>query len=187
MNFTKWLFVVVAVSCAVRGQTYNVTTVWDTAVITDFKADSIKSTKAFQVGRYEDPAVIVLVDDTSSAGFASDSIGVLVGFIGGYLTFDSSYAIDTTWRQDSVTIDTVLTANLGAGSMGTTDVSGTVTATDGGVDTSNVTGWAVWSQYYTPPWYPLLKYFVKGVGDNETGSNLKLIIQHSQREHSNVQ
>jgi hypothetical protein len=168
------------------GQGYNYTTVWDTSIIADFDSDSLKNTKAFTISRYEDAAVIVKVDDSTSAGFASDSVVFTIGYQLGYVTSNSSNAIDTTWQMDSVQLASINNSNFGVGTLGTTDSTGAVAKSMSSLDTLNVTGYAVYSKWYLPEWSGLIRYWVKGASGNVTGAPLELVIQHSQREYTNV-
>jgi glycosidase len=48
----------------------------DTSNIDGFRVDSLKYSKAWDLGRYENVAVVVKANDSSSAGFSSDSIAL---------------------------------------------------------------------------------------------------------------
>lgn len=185
---TRALLAVLMLASLVVGQNYNVTPVDTTTydkTITNLSVDSIAHTKAFYNGRYEDMAVVVLVDDTTSAGFSGDSVQFILAYQLGYLTVDSAYDLDTTWQLDTVMIDTVSSDNFGAGFMGSIDSTGALNKSMDAVDTTNVDGWACYSKWFLPEWSPYIRYVVKGIADN-TASNLKLVVQHTQRTYTNT-
>lgn len=147
----------------------------DTSAVSSFRCDSIAYTLAFDIAKYEDIVVMVKADDTSEAGFASDSINFRYGLQGGTQTKDNGGNIDTSWNP-VVWIDSMVLANIG-----------TVTAglTDGWIDTNNVTGWAYQERRVNAvtgySWRPLMRYVFEGLSDNITGSFLKLQLQHTRR------
>lgn len=184
MNRALSFILALFLTATVHGYNYTETDLNDT--ITDFGADSVKTTKAFPLSRYEDAAVIVLVDDSSSAGFASDSLAAVLRYQLGYLTLDSAGLIDTTWQPSRPRLDTLLAANLGSvDDDAYVDSTGALFRATTGFDTTNVPGYAVYSRWFLPEWAPFIRYIISGETGNET-TPLQLIIQHSQRLYVNT-
>jgi hypothetical protein len=86
------------------GQPYNVTK--SVTKIYDFKADSLKLTNPFNLGDNEGLRVTIYANDTSSAGYASDSIVAYWGLQYGDVTTNYLDQKDTMWVEPTKVIDT---------------------------------------------------------------------------------
>lgn len=133
------------------------------------KYDTLKFTKAFKLSQFENLTVNVLTNDTTSAGFASDSVGVRWGYQ--LLSpCSSTSSIDTCFDQQIFKVDSILTANFGAytARIGTYGPDGTITRTDGLVDTLGPTGYATQKRNISGlEWDVYIRFWVKGIGNNK--------------------
>lgn len=137
----------------------------DTAKVDGLTADSTKYTKWLQLTDAEDLSVIVKVDDTTSDGFAGDSIAMIVGYEIGDPVFDSSdEAVNEVVVSDiGVIKDTLLSDSLGKASFGYEDSVGVVHRVSGQIDTLEVPGWAVWRRNIYPEWGCFIRFFFIGL------------------------
>jgi len=146
----------------------------DTARINGFDSLEIKRSKAFTLTRYEDIALVVKCDDTSEAGFKSDSVAAAYGYQLGYPVINSSGARDTAWwpGDTGIVLDTLdVTDSAGTCSNGYSSANGDVTDYLGNVDTTNVSGYAVQVSWFIPKWAPIIRFFVVGNAGNRTVGN----------------
>jgi len=111
-------------------------------------------------------------NDTSSAGFASDSIN----FSWGYQTFTKCYNAlgntDTCWSP-RVTVDTMSTANLGVLTLLSLS-DGVATSPSGSSDTLSCSGYAVQSRAFAPEWDVYMILWAQGITGNKTAAPLDL-------------
>jgi hypothetical protein len=152
----------------------------DTSNVQNFRADSTKYSKAFDLGRYENTAVVVKVRDTSTAGFGADSIQLRYGYQVGTPTLDSAGNIDTLW-EPVVWLDTMRTDSLGKLPEGYTDSNLDGYRNSGWVDTLKVTGWAAQACGVSAEWRPLIRYVLNGLTGNNGDSMLIVQIHHVRR------
>lgn len=163
----------------------------DTASITDtLQADTIKYTAALSLTDGENIRVLCKVDDTTSAGFASDSISFVFGYQTGTITLDSttdtsladSYKLDTMWCE-RVILDTFSVDSFNVDSVWTTGTDGAITSYANHPDTAHVEGWAVISRCFYPEWDEIIRYWAKGLAANKAGEKLRgpLFEQHRRR------
>lgn len=184
----KALICILSIVLVAFGQ-FNYSGYRDTTAVSSFNADSTGVTKAFELSRYENIRLIVFADDTSEAGYASDSIKFSWGIELGDVILNSSNVRDTTW-QGRYIVDTfdILTAANSALKYSSLDSMGRYNKIRGFIDTSYVTGWAV--QDVEPfdyiPWAPIFRFWYIGLTGNITGSYVKLMFGQSRRLHSNV-
>lgn len=158
----------------------------DTALVTDFNADSTGVTRAFELSAYEELRVYALADDTSSAGYASDSIHFHWGIETGNIVLNTSNKKDTTWITRFVvdTFDILTAANM-VTQYKVIGTAGTATITTLFIDTVNVAGWAVQDRLMFPSitslWAPIYRFWYTGLGNNITGSYVKLVFGQTRR------
>lgn len=158
------------------------------AVIDTLEADTIKYSKAFSLTDGEDVRVVLLHDDTSSAGFSSDSMKVQWGYQTGCPVLDSGGSIDTIW-DDFIVIDTLDDDSLGKARSvyGSVTYSGTLTREwKKRSDTLSVSGYAIQNRWFVPEWNVLIRYFVKGLTGNNAGCSNEFRFMHCQREGAKV-
>lgn len=157
----------------------------DTVSISDtLEEDTVKYTSALPITDGEDLRVICKVNDTSSDGFASDSIKMFWGYQLGNITLDSAGSVDTAW-DDRITVDTLDNDSLGTENVGSTASDGTITRNWGTIDTTHVTGYGIQSRWLVPEWGVLIRYWVQGMADNN-GTNNIVLFEQQQRKHSLV-
>lgn len=152
--------------------------------IYDFKADSLKSTDLFYLGDNEGLQVTVFANDTSAAGYASDSINAYWGLQYGRITTNYLDQKDTLWIEPMTVIDTfrMAAANIKtANSFTTTDTLNPLA-----ICTTYVSGLAYQSRNIQPYRYPIARIRIKGVTGNELTSFLRLRIDVSQPKYTRV-
>lgn len=160
----------------------------DTAMVNDTITNAeVVYTKAFNLSDYEDVRAIMMVDDTTAAGFASDSVNFIWGYQTGNQVINASGAFDTIWDA-RVTIDTVATASFGTWAIeGTIGPSGALTRSESKVvDTTMVTGYAVQSKIFVPQWDMFNRYWIQGVTGNLTGGPNVYVVKQSRRLYEAV-
>ena len=155
----------------------------DTTSITDFSADSLKYGDPFVLSNYENTRITVAFDDTSSAGFASDSVKFYYFIQFGAPILNSSGKLDTTWDNNPIIIDTVdmLTAANFTTTYSALLSDGTYLETMGIIDSSSVSGYAVSSHCFPLAWNVWARVGVKGLTGNNVDSFIKLRIDRLAR------
>ena len=153
---------------SVFGRSYNRTGLnEDTAYVHGLKYDSTVYTKWFELSDKEDISVIVKVDDSSSAGFSSDSVNFMVFYEIADPTYDTGYSESSERKASDVPIvlDTLTTAGLGdrASTYGTEDSLGIIHKATGWLDTTNVPGWAYWRRTFYPQWGVFIRFGFTGL------------------------
>ncbi len=156
----------------------------DTSIVsTTLDSAEIIYSDVFNLTNFEDCRIMLKVDDTSSAGFANDSIALILGYQTGSFTLNSSSTRDTSWDYEAA-LDTMLSANLGSKPRAATDSVGILYRSSGMIDTSSVSGYAIMQVWFIPEWNEVIRYFVEGYdGSNEKGSDLIIIIEQKRRHH----
>ncbi|HET8685712.1 MAG TPA: hypothetical protein VFM18_03485 [Methanosarcina sp.] len=152
--------------------------------IYDFKADSLKSTDPFPLGDNEGLCVTIYANDTSAAGYASDSIVAYWGLQYGRITTNYLDQKDTLWVEPTKVIDTfrMATANIkAANTFSTTDTLDPLA-----ICTTHVSGLAYQSRIIQPYRYPVARIRIKGNTGNELTSFLRLRIDISQPKYTRV-
>lgn len=157
----------------------------DTSAIVDtLDSASVKYSKAFRLSAYEDLRVLVKCDDSTSAGFASDSLNFAWGYQTGTLTYDSTFRStyrDTAW-DDLIYVDTIRTDSLGDVNTGKMYPDGSILRYWGGVDTLSVLGYAVQSRRLKPEWDEFIRFFAVSLGGiQKKGAPIELIFEPHRR------
>lgn len=185
----SFLFVLLAAFC-VSAAGYNWTgygsdTYYD---ITDsLGTGQVKYSDVFQLSSYEDSRIVLCVDDTSSAGFASDSVVIEWGYQTGSIVLNSSDDLDTLW-DDRIVMDTISTDSAGVARTGTLAADGTLTRYwEQHSDTSSVSGYMCQSRWFVPEWDVLIRFWVNGLTGNELGTTQEIRFQLRRRNAVNVQ
>jgi hypothetical protein len=82
--------------------------------VSSFKADTVRYGSPIIVADFENLMIVLKANDTSSAGYASDSIKFVVDWQRGYVTTNSIGNKDTAWQTPLLLIDTfhVASANF---------------------------------------------------------------------------
>ena len=170
---------------------YNYSGYRDTVAVSGFQSNGTGVTRAFELSRYEDLRVFALANDSSEAGYASDSIHFHWGIETGDIVINTSGKRDTTWLTRFVvdTFDILTAANL-VEPYKVISNAGAVTKTTLFIDTVNVTGWAVQDRLpfgsLTDVWAPIFRFWYAGLGSNITGSYVVLVFGQSRRLNSLV-
>jgi len=138
------------------------------------------STKCFPLSDFEDIRLVVKVNDTATAGFKSDSVGLIIGYQTGIEVLNGSGVRDTAF-ESRVILDTLLSSEFGAVPEGLSNADGSITIAKGGADTSSVTGFATTSYWFVPEWDGLIRFWVKGLSSNEKTNALRLFLEPRRR------
>lgn len=167
----------------------NYTGYRDTVLVADFNADSAGVTRAFELSQYEAMRLYALADDTSSDGYASDSVLFKWGIQIGNVMINTSNVKDTTWGE-RVLIDTfdIATAdNLVEQELSIDTIYGSTHQLRLFIDTINVSGFAVQDRFVPMPnWGPVFRFYYAGLTGNKIESYIALVFGQSRRTYTNV-
>jgi hypothetical protein len=168
-------------------QVVNYTGFGDTAKIADKLLTNgiYDTTRVFNLTRGEDIRAMIKVNDTTSTGYASDSLLIEWGYQTGRFTYNSSGTRDTAWDV-FIVLDTVKDDSLGKCKSGYVAADGSLTRYLGQVDTLNVSGYAVQSRWFVPEWDVLIRYWVKGITGNKATDTLNCVIEQHRRAYVGI-
>src|SRR4030042_951013 len=168
------------------GEDLNWNGILDTAIISGFRSDSLKWSKGFQLSAGQDVRVILKVNDTAMPGLGSDSIGIRWG----YMTFchcldtAQNVAVPDTCVDQAIVVDTMdATAIAKSGTFASSDSAGYLQRNHRYADTLRCRGWVTQSRSLYPEWDQYIKFFVKGIGDNDPRYYLKVHFQVIRRQY----
>ena len=135
----------------------------DTAIVSGVKAGTSKFSRWMELSDKEDAVLIVKVRDTSVAGYAGDSVAMMVGYQVADPTYDTTYLTknESYARSALIVKDTILTANYGKKeiSYGSEDSTGLVTVSTKTIDTTNTKGWATYRANIYPEFGVFIRFF----------------------------
>jgi hypothetical protein len=155
----------------------------DTLSITDTLATTTKYTRAMSITDGEDVRVLCKADDTSSTGFASDSLDFRWGYQLGLITQNSTPGRDTAWSVRTV-LDTLVVDSLGMDTVNVTAPAGTITSYWlQHADTTSVSGYAVQDRWFVPEWGELIRFWAQGLTKQKVGAATVLIFELHQRQY----
>ena len=181
MKSVQFFLALLTMVCVGAAQNLNWNGPGDTLVITDFNTAELAYTLALPIQRSEELRVTAMVNDTNSAGFASDSVVAQYGYQTGTPVFNSSGLIDTSWDV-RITIDTLDIDSFGVVPVGTVAATGVVTRLwNSASDTLSVSGYAVQNRRFKPEYDVLIRYWIQGLTGN-SNTPLSLRFQHNSRE-----
>lgn len=143
-------------------------------------AGDVAYSSVYNLSKWEDIRLVVKCDDTTSAGFASDSVAVFYGYQTATVVLNSSGGRDTLY-DDRIVLDTMLSSEFGTVADGSVAASGALTRTWGGADTLSVSGYACQSRWFVPEWDYLIRFFVQGLAGNKAGAALELSVEPKRR------
>jgi hypothetical protein len=190
----KTLLSILFMAIIAAGQSINYAGLLDSAVITDFKDDSLRITKAFPWTNREAPTLLVFFDDTANAARSSDSVNAEIGYQIGTPFVGFSGSLDTAWSNFIVldTINTTTSASLynpneyGGATPWVLNRSLEIPVrASGQIDTTLDTAS---SGLYIPMqtfWAPYCRFYIKGLAAN-AGTGILCRMYLIQRKWSNV-
>jgi hypothetical protein len=151
------------------------------------RSDSLYYSRGFDLSGSEDIRAILMVNDTSSVGFASDSINIQWGYQTFSLVMNSSGRADTAFDQ-RICLDTITTAVLGnlPAAIGSSGSDGSITRSTKVVDTLSVTGYATQSKWFLPEWDVGIRFWYKGLTGNKKASSVVGRVGVQRRQYINV-
>jgi len=178
----------------VFGQVKNTTPYTDTCWISEtLDSAVIYYGKAFVMADAQPEKVMICkVDDTTAAGFASDSIQFDWGYQLGYLTMDSANLEDTLWTKEFFFLDSMSTANFGAadveGYVRSSDMVAVIDSLSGQADTTDVDGYASQARPFSLlKWAHFIRPWVRGLGKNQLkGEELRLNMHLIQKYYNHT-
>lgn len=183
----KTLIFILAIVALAAAQTENYSGWRDTSIITTVAADSLKYGRVQLLSPYDNSFIVTEANDTTAAGYASDSINLIIGYRLGFPIIQSGGKLDTAWSYriaaDTMAMyDSTTKANnviTSATATGSTIATGLEVRLSKKIDTTNVTGYAVIVSKIEPAQAPLIQPFVKGLtGNCNTKLKLLVSIQH---------
>jgi hypothetical protein len=180
------LLAVVGLVSAQIGLDENYSGYGDTSVIANFKADSVKYSKAFLLSAGENLRVTVFAADTGVAGFATDSVKFVWYIQTGrpnWTTGRRGNVVD--WSTNLMTIDTFdmrTAANFVPDTM-VLAADYTVTQPLKSIDTSSSCGLASQSRAFPFEWDVYYRVVVRGLATNNISGFLRVVVQNSQRKY----
>lgn len=131
---------------------------------------------------------VVRIDDTTNAGLTTDSISGVFGYQTGSITTNSSAVKDTAWDR-LISLDSMTTTDLKNGSAlankGTMDSTGTITRGTRLLDTTQVSGYAVYTRNFAPEWDELIRAWWRPTSANNKAA-LKIIVTNHRKLYSEV-
>ena len=141
--------------------------------ITDFRADSVKYSDWFNMSGFNNIRVDMMINDTSSAGFVSDSINATWGIQTSRYLPDTN---ETAFRKRGMIMYTCDSLNIYSATYEPIyyDVitGPTFTKTGNVVDTLGTGGFNIQSANPSPEYDVYMRVWVKGGAGNEIGSFL---------------
>lgn len=129
----------------------------DTMLVWLAKQDTTAYTAPFRLSDFNNFRLVVGADDTSSAGFASDSIHFVWGYQSGCEIQNSSGNRDTVWDNAIFVVDTFRVTHLGTIDTAQVDSAGQPGKNLAYIDTGYVSGYATQSRLIQPQWDCLLR------------------------------
>ena len=128
----------------------------------------------FDVSKYYQSQICMLVDDTSSTGYASDSINGIWKIQFGWSMPGSAGVNDTMWLP-SATVDSIITAKFGTVTASTLDSLGNFIPRLRCVDTLSVSGYAIaYGPVLTNQPYRWARVIWSGHAGNKVGRKILL-------------
>lgn len=171
----SFVFMLLLFSLAIS-QSFNYAGI-DTSIITGFKGDTTIYSKVYNLSQYENVRIDVQANDTSSNGFASDSIKFGWWVETGRFTYNSTGRWDTAWTVLTPlsldTFDIATTANMVVSAI-TLQTDGTFETVNKKIDTLSVSGVAYMTKQFSPEWDVLFRIGHKGVTGNRVTSQIWL-------------
>lgn len=157
-------------------QTFNYSGI-DTSVISGLSGTTEKYSKVYSLSQYENVRIDVQANDTSSAGFVSDSIKFGWWVETGRFTYNSTGRWDTAWTIMTPlaldTFDITTAANMTVTAI-PLQVDGTFETVVKKIDTLSVSGVAYMTKQFSPEWDVLFRIGHKGLTGNKGESPLWL-------------
>jgi hypothetical protein len=154
----------------------------DTATINGVVKDSVKWSPWFKLSIYENCRIVLCANDTTAAGFKSDSVNLSYGWQTGGLMLNSNRRLDTIPDANRILFDTLTLRDTtkminGVGFVAAVDKStGIITYQSRVVDTGSVTGFACQSQSFSPDWNVYIRFFVKGESGTKIAVPVKVFV-----------
>lgn len=145
--------------------------------VNGFKSDSTKYTSAFTAGDSAYVSVVVTFNDTSIAGYGSDSVAFYYFYQRGYPCFNGNGLLDTFWHPMPLVVDTVkalIAADWRVGQFIALGADGTYADSSCVLDSASVSGMGATARQFAPIWSPLARLGFKGITGNSTTKDLKL-------------
>lgn len=141
---------------------------------------TVYSKTSLSLTDYDMVRIVLHVADTTTTGFASDSVNLIWGYQSYTLCLNSLGVVDTCFSP-RVLVDTCRTALYGSMAIKTLDANGIAGTPTKSVDTSFCTGYAVQSRTFSPEWDVYYRLWVTGLTGNLTAKPIKLLFTNVRR------
>ena len=150
--------------------------------IANFGADSLKYSKSFNLSGLRYLRVDVFCDDTSTAGFANDTVLFLWGLETCHLTRDSADNEDTAYSTMRFAVDTF---DISGGTIAPSEIligtDGSITEVRQVIDTASVTGLMYQTRNVSLPFDGRVRAYFQGLSGNKVNGELRLRVQFFQQ------
>ena len=149
----------------------------DTCNIKGVKGTALVYSRGFKLGAWTYQRFDILANDTTAAGFASDSVKFVWGIqtyhpILGHTNLSKKYAYGPR-----VVCDTFDLLSLTLPGVIQIAEDGTFTPPHGAVDTTSLTTYAIQSRNIAPEWDVYYRIWVQGVTGNKNGDSVAVVFQ----------
>ena len=179
-------FLLAAMAAAAVDKSTNWTGYGDTITMPACSSTAlVYSTRFFSLTDFDAIRIVLHVDDTTSTGYAGDSISLQWGIQSFNLCYDTSGEKDTCYSPRLV-IDTFDTDSLGDMVIMTLDAEGIANTPGQQVDTISCGGYAIQSRAFYPEWDVNYRLWIQGLTGNLTASPLKILFTNHRRVYSPV-
>lgn len=175
MKSKKFFLIVLSLTCMLfPDASDNSTGYTDTASIGGFKADSLKYGSVYKLGLYEDLDVDVFANDTSAAGYASDSVSFTWGIQTGHYYLSASGEVKIKWNL-RIQVDSFHIASaIKKDTFAVVDTNFDWYYIKNIVDTTTDSYFAIQSDLVVPRWDVLFRTWYKGATGNKKGRFISL-------------
>lgn len=180
-----WLYLLAIMTPIINAET---STNWagygDTCTLPSLTGTAtVYSTNSWSMTDYNGIRLVFMANDTSSAGFASDSIAVRWGYQSFCFCQNSAGAMDTC-LSPRVVVDTMKTCSLGVMAVSTLDGNSIAKAIGMQSDTAFCTGFATQSRAVFPEWNMNYRLWAQGITGNKLGKPLKIKMANVRRVYA---
>lgn len=117
--------------------------------------------------------IIIQANDTTSAGYASDSLKLRWGYQTFTLCYNSAGAVDTCY-DPRIVVDTMSVDSFGKATIYSTDANGIAASPSRQIDTLSCAGYAVQSRTFAPEWNTHIRIWVQGLAGNKVSKKIAL-------------
>jgi hypothetical protein len=152
--------------------------------VASFKADTVRYGTPIIVSDFENPFIIIKANDTSSAGYGSDSIAFMVLWQRGYETTNSVGNKDTAWQTPAIFIDSFVVASGNFYAIASTVSPDS--AVPKSIDSAKVSGYITMTRSIITEYSPIGRPVFIGTAGNDKTRFLDFTYDIGQRKYVRV-